>query len=431
MNKKHILIIGLVSTAKGTFELVKLAKEENTIYSLLTPEETIIDEYKNYFSNIILIPSDYWSEYENIITKVEELNQKNPVSSLICLTDKTIYLASLIIKKLNIIGPMPNESIRVRNKYILRDILANNNLYDRYYKLITDDNDLKQVDESDLPLVAKPLTSSTSIMVNKIKSLEELANYYLAFSKNNPNQIPNEISKIYLDGKYQNKDLYNSFLLEDFIDGEEVSIEGIVADDKIHIFGITDKILSEPPYFVEIGHIFPSQKNNSTQGIIIDLVEKSIRATGLNNTGFHAEVRIKNNRADIIEINGRLGGGFIQNLIYLTKGYNTIKKLVDLSESKFNLFKENPHTYPIASTRYVIAQKEGILKSIDYSILLDKYSNNIKLATIDWKMGTQILLPPKNYERLRLGRVVFCGNSMEEIDRIAQDIQSLVKVTIK
>ncbi len=112
------------------------------------------------------------------------------------------------------------------------------------------------------------------------------------------------------------------FIIEEFIIGDEISVEAIVYNHKVEIIQLTDKIVTLPPYNVELGHIQPSKfeyLKESIQKHLQNIVDKS----GLNNCAIHPELKINKNGIILIEIGPRLGGDYITSqLVPLSTGVN-------------------------------------------------------------------------------------------------------------
>jgi carbamoyl-phosphate synthase large subunit len=100
------------------------------------------------------------------------------------------------------------------------------------------------------------------------------------------------------------------FIAEEYLKGDEISVEGVVNEGKFTLVQITDKIVSPPPYNVEMGHVQPS-KYISQKEKIHSLLQRIVEVTGLNDCGIHAELKINDNGIFIIELGPRLGGDYI------------------------------------------------------------------------------------------------------------------------
>lgn len=158
----------------------------------------------------------------------------------------------------------------------------------------------------------------------------------------------------------------HSVLIEQFINGQEYSVEAIIFQGNIHIIAITRKTTTEDPYFVELGHQQPGADNEYTYRLLSDAAIKGINALALNNCAAHAEIKVEKGAAYIMEIGGRLGGDFITTkLTPLSTGIDMVKASIyvalgqtpDLSPS---------HSPQAAAIRY-ITPAPGILKQWNWS----------------------------------------------------------------
>jgi predicted ATP-grasp superfamily ATP-dependent carboligase len=123
-------------------------------------------------------------------------------------------------------------------------------------------------------------------------------------------------------------------ILEEFIEGEEYSAEGIVdGNSNVKIAGIFQK---QGLHFVNgirsEGVNFSPIENKSKEKPITELVKKAITAVGLLSCVFHIEIRWdkKRNKPQIIEINPRLPGGLLSKIHQEKHGWNLAKLLIDM-----------------------------------------------------------------------------------------------------
>lgn len=121
-------------------------------------------------------------------------------------------------------------------------------------------------------------------------------------------------------------------LIEQFIEGPEFSVEIIVWNGGVNVLAVTDKKTTGAPYFVELGHNQPSVFPK-------DIVEKvkaaaiaGVEALELTNCACHAEIKVENRNAYIMEIGARLGGDFISTeLTHLSTGIDMVAAAVNVA----------------------------------------------------------------------------------------------------
>jgi biotin carboxylase len=161
-----------------------------------------------------------------------------------------------------------------------------------------------------------------------------------------------------------------SVLIEQFIEGPEFSIEIIVWNHEVNVLTVTDKKTTEAPHFVELGHNQPSCFPEETVQIIKEAAIAGVKALEVNNCACHAEVKVQNGRAYLMEIGARLGGDFISTeLTHLSTGIDMVAAAVDcaLGIEPCLESKEEKHG---ACIRY-FTPKPGKLVSISNLDILD------------------------------------------------------------
>lgn len=132
-----------------------------------------------------------------------------------------------------------------------------------------------------------------------------------------------ELLKIYAYTKEYSRS--GEVLLEEFMEGPEVSVESFTVDGKTHIITITDKMVTEIPFFVETGHTEPSRLSDEVQEDIRNVARAAIEAVGIENGPSHTEIKVTKDGAKLVEIAARLGGDFITSkLVPLSTGVDLI-----------------------------------------------------------------------------------------------------------
>lgn len=124
-------------------------------------------------------------------------------------------------------------------------------------------------------------------------------------------------------------------IIEEYMEGQEVSVEIIVYHGKVHILAVTDKLTQGKPYFVEIGHSEQSQLGKENVARIKDLATRAVKAIGIDNSPAHVEIMLTKNGPKMVELGARMGGGCITtHLVPLSTGIDMIKSVMDLAMGK-------------------------------------------------------------------------------------------------
>lgn len=168
------------------------------------------------------------------------------------------------------------------------------------------------ISDLQFPLIVKPTDRSGSLGVQKVERAEELE-AAIANAK--------ALS------------LHGEAIVEEFIEGREISVEMISQNGVHHALQITDKTTTGAPHFVELAHHQPSTLPADLQQRIFAITRRALDALGLTNGASHSEYKItKEGRVVVMEIAGRMGGDFIgSDLVPLSTGYDFLKGVVEVA----------------------------------------------------------------------------------------------------
>lgn len=173
---------------------------------------------------------------------------------------------------------------------------------------------VKNVDETDdmvYPVIVKPRDNSGSRGVKLCRSKEEL-----------------EISL----GEALEVSHLDTVLVEEFIEGQEYSIEGLHYDGKNEVIQFTEKKTTEFPYNVELGHIQPANISEENKQKIREIISKIGAALHFENCPSHTELKINDRGIFVIETSPRLGGDYITStLTPLSTGVNLEDELLHVA----------------------------------------------------------------------------------------------------
>ena len=117
-------------------------------------------------------------------------------------------------------------------------------------------------------------------------------------------------------------------LVEDFIPGREVALEGLLVGDELHVLALFDK--PDPldgPYFEETIYVTPSRLPADTQALIAAETRWAARALGLTEGPVHAELRVNERGPWVVEIAARTIGGLCSRTLRFGAGI-TLEELV-------------------------------------------------------------------------------------------------------
>ncbi|WP_422770033.1 ATP-grasp domain-containing protein [Plantactinospora sp. WMMC1484] len=120
-------------------------------------------------------------------------------------------------------------------------------------------------------------------------------------------------------------------LAEQFLDGPEYSVETRTVDGWHEVVAITEKLTTGDPHRVETGHVMPARVGRRTAAALADEAVRGLSAIGHRLGPSHVELIVTSSGPAIVEINRRIGGDRIWELLMLATGRNLMREsLLDL-----------------------------------------------------------------------------------------------------
>lgn len=124
----------------------------------------------------------------------------------------------------------------------------------------------------------------------------------------------------------------DTILVEEYIDGQEYSVESLHYHGQTIVIQFTQKLTTDDPYNVEIGHIQPAGLTEEQERSIRVIIEKTADAMGFDNCASHTELKVNGDGIYMIETSPRLGGDYItSDLTLLSTGVNIERLLIRMS----------------------------------------------------------------------------------------------------
>jgi formate-dependent phosphoribosylglycinamide formyltransferase (GAR transformylase) len=232
---------------------------------------------------------------------VLEAMRGQDVDGILALGDRPAVAASYVARGRGILYNHPVSVEACRSKLRMREVFREVGLRVPWFRAIS----LNPTPEPALlgisyPCVAKPLSLSASQGVVRANSREEFVaaatriRRLLESAEIRATREPN----------------LDQMLVEGYIPGREVAVEGLLTDGKLRILAIFDKPDPlEGPYFEETIYITPSRLADSRQREIERCAVDAVRALGLSQGPVHAEFRVNNDGIWPLEVAPRPIGG--------------------------------------------------------------------------------------------------------------------------
>lgn len=234
-------------------------------------------------------------------------------------SDVAAPTVAYVAEQMGLVGNTHEASLKANNKYLMRRTFVDANVpCPKFYcfSQLNDDVLAFVWRNMELPLIVKPSDRSGSLSVMKVCKWEDL---------------PLAIMQA------QKVSFKHEAMVEEYIDGDEISVEYISYNGTHYPLQITDKVTTGAPHFVELEHHQPSALPKAICDEVHRITQKAMTALGITNGASHSEYKITDDgRIYVMEIGARMGGDFIgSNLVQLSTGYDFLRGVIEVALGQF------------------------------------------------------------------------------------------------
>jgi biotin carboxylase len=222
-------------------------------------------------------------DFENVVgstARIVAFAQTHPLAAIVAVDDAGTLLAAAAAAALGLPHNPVDAVEAARDKARMRERFARAGLRTPRFTTVAIDADAPTVAATvRYPCVVKPIDLSGSQGVVKV---DDAAGFPPAFAR-----VAAIVAACKPNGRPR------SVLVEDFIPGEEVAVEGLLRSGELEVLAIFDK--PDPlngPFFEETIYVTPSRLSPEQQAEIRETTARAAQALGLTDGPIHAELRL-------------------------------------------------------------------------------------------------------------------------------------------
>ena len=380
----------------------------------------VLNKEKNWAQPYV----DHWIladnyNHEEVIEKIKSFLVENPeikIAGAVTYWEDDVPLLSKICKTFKLIGNGGEAASNTRDKFRMQEVLRKCGLPYIKQKLLRSEKDLKKaIKEIGFPAVIKPVFGAESQFVTKVDDPEEAKQAYQYVLKN----CTPEFDPIF---KY-NESL---FIYQEYIEGQEFSVECYVQHGIPHVVGIHEKTVMDLPFFLETGDYIPPRINNEKIQKLEKFAESALIVLGVRNSLAHVEVKMNGHEPRVIEVASRLGGDYTYENILDIYSFDLIKASCEIALGiNIEEVPREPKKYILS--RYFIPKNSGVITKVRDLEALQK-NRKVSGYLLNKKVGDEVFVPPDGYENI--GWVCVKGESYAEVDRVIDNIFEKVSIEL-
>lgn len=243
---------------------------------------------------------------EQVVAAAKAVAASRPVAGVFSYDEALILPAAHVAQALGLPGPSVAAVQRCRDKAATRATLHMAGLAQPISVAVSSlDHAAKVAADLGFPVVLKPRGLGASQGVVRVDRRADLPAAWDAAAAARHPGVPTYDASV---------------LVEQYLDGEEISVDSAVLDDSIVPLTLARKQLGPPPFFEETGHTVDAGDPLLSDPEVLTLLNSAHAALGVHRTMTHTEIRLTSRGPQIVEVNGRLGGDLIPYLGLLASG---------------------------------------------------------------------------------------------------------------
>ncbi len=362
------------------------------------------------------IPLDLYNA-TTAVSAVVEFAKTSPIDVVLGVNDGTAVLASTVSQALGLSSNSIDSVRAASNKQTMRSLLQQEGLTCPKFLVVgIDEKPENIIPKVTFPCVLKPLTLSGSCGVIRADDPESFQNAFtrivhLLQSFESPEQ----------------KVADRQILIEDFIPGIEVALEGLLIKDTFHPLALFDK--PDPlngPYFEETIYVTPSRLPPKTQTRITESLGKAARAIGLREGPVHGELRINDQDIWVIEVAARSIGGKCSRMLEFGTG-KSLEELILLHA----LGQDLPSldlTKGAGGVMMIPIPQEGVLERISGQKEAEQVPG-VEELVMTAEPGDHLIPLPEG--KRYLGFILARGEKPEEVEETLREAHRQLTVRIR
>jgi len=327
-----------------------------TVVDKLDLKVLVISDKSQVFSgkypdNLMIMNFHHWKDR---LDEISEWSERNGLKAVIGVDEESIVLAAILSKYLKVEHNPVESVLLTKDKYLMRFELKNARLISPWFKRFSiHDSPKKIINDISFPCVIKPTFLSASQGVIRVNTIQDLDNGIKTI-----NELLS-LEEIRERGGKQS----DWILVEEYIPGKEVAIEGIVSESKLKVLAVFDKPeTSKGPTFEETIIVTPSILPEKTLYSLFETAQNAVNALGIVKGPVHIELRINSNGNYILECASRSIGGLCSKVLEFQGGMS-LEELILRSYLGRNVEKSKL-TGSARGVMMMPTEKRGILKEM-------------------------------------------------------------------
>ncbi|MGW0599374.1 ATP-grasp domain-containing protein [Streptomyces sp. NPDC002776] len=407
--ERCLLLVG------ATDETVAAAKELGLHVLLLQHPTKVNAEQRRLADHVEVLDYTRWDLVEPV---AKRLWDTPGFTAAVSITEPGLENAARVNDLFALGGTGYEVTRRFRDKAAMRAHLAGTP--DAVHaQLLRDRADLDSFGERHgYPFIVKPTDATASIGVHRLDGPAD-ADHVWAGVRRLAGTRTDRVSTLML---------LQDFLMEEYLDGPEYSVESFSSAGRHVVIAVTEKF-TDPAHFAELGHAVPARLGAAAEEQVRAAVVAFLDRLGIKDGVCHTELRIGARGPRVVESHNRIAGDAITDLVHSVYGIDTVKLALGAPFGLADALPDRPEAHGGAAVRSVIGRPGDLVESVD-GVAEAQALADVLAVRVSARPGQTVRPLRDNWDRL--GLVAVTGeDTTAAIRRGAELIGTVLKVRLK
>ncbi|MFQ5896967.1 MAG: ATP-grasp domain-containing protein [Candidatus Methylomirabilia bacterium] len=349
--------------------------------------------------------------------EVAEFATQHPIDGVVPVDDLTTVVAAAAAEALGLPFNSVESAQAARNKFTMRRLLQQAGVpVPRHTLFSLEDDPTAVAEQVAYPCVVKPTILAASRGVIRADGPDQ---FVAAFRRLEAILRSAEVAAVGGEAR--------QVLVEEFVPGVEVALEGLLMKGELHVLALFDK--PDPldgPFFEETIYLTPSRLSAERQAAVIDCSARAATALGLWEGPVHAELRVNDRGPWMIEIAARSIGGLCSRALRFGTGLSLEELILyhALGKEVASLERERRS----AGVMMIPIPRRGVLEEVR-GLEAARRVPGIEEVAITAHLGQELMPPPEGWQYL--GFIFARAESPGEVDAALRQAHRRLEFVIR
>ncbi|WEH39578.1 ATP-grasp domain-containing protein [Streptomyces sp. NBC_01218] len=404
-----------------------LAKAAETAHALGHRAIVVVEEPSWELEYVDAVYSAPTGNLEATVARCLEIakEESEPISGVIAFVEHSVPAAAAVAEALGLPYISSETATKSRDKLSMREAFSSVGVSQPRFALATSVEEAQKAAETiEYPLVMKPIIGGGSMFVRRVDTPEELAEHFEEIRKGAWAGFDYD-PLFFLKSRYS-----EGILLEEFLVGNEISVESYVQNGETVVVAVHDKPTPmDGPFFEETFYATPTVLTGETLEKVKKYTALAHQGLGITQGATHTEYRVSPaGEPYILETGARLGGGPVYQSVLLSTGIDMVEVLTKVSLGQtVDVFVNSENARHVGFSLH-FGEQPGELAAVEGIDTLEA-DETVSEVMIYSQIGDAIDVPPRVWQAH--GHVIFTGASRDDILEKQRQVNEVLRFQVR